>query len=126
MEKKIMIVDDEPALVKIARIVLEMEDFSVIEAYSGEECIIKLNDGAAPDLILLDINLSKMDGYSVLKKIRENTKYRDVKIIFFSNLGLPEDVKKGLDLGADDFITKPFNIFEIVDAVKKVIQKRIF
>jgi len=67
-----------------------------------------------------------MDGYSVLKKIRENTKYRDVKIIFFSNLGLPEDVKKGLDLGADDFITKPFNIFEIVDAVKKVIQKRIF
>ena len=126
MEKKIMIVDDEPALVKIARIVLEMEDFSVTEAYSGEECIIKLNDGAAPDLILLDINLSKMDGYSVFKKIREDTKYRDVKIIFFSNLGLPEDVKKGLDLGADDFITKPFNVFEIVDAVKKVIQKRIF
>jgi CheY-like chemotaxis protein len=125
MNKKIMVVDDEPAIIKITKIALEQENYSVVEACSGQECLDKLESNENPDLILLDIMMSGMSGYDLYKKIRENDKYKNIKIAFFSALAQAKDVEKGLSLGADDFITKPFDPYELIGRVTKIIQKKI-
>lgn len=126
MNIKIMVVDDEPAILQITKIALEQENFTVIEANSGKECLDKLGANEIPELILLDIMMSEMSGYEVFEKIRKNSRYKNIKIAFFSAMAQDEDVKKGMALGADDFITKPFDPYEIIGRVNGIIQKRIF
>lgn len=124
MPKKIIVVDDEPAIVKIAKITLEQEDYSVIEAHSGKDCLNKLQSNEDTALILLDIMMNGMSGYELFKKIRSVDKYKNVKIAFFSALAQPRDVEQGMAMGADDFITKPFDPFELIGRVNKIIQKK--
>jgi DNA-binding response OmpR family regulator len=120
MPKEILIVDDEPSIVVPIQFLMEQQGYSVIVAENGHDAldlIYKYN----PDLVLLDIMLPGIDGYEVCEIVRLNPNYRDVKIIFLTAKGREVEIAKGLALGADAYITKPFSNAELVAKVKAVL-----
>ena len=114
MDRKILVVDDEKPIVDILRYNLEKDGFSVVEANDGAKGL-ELALSEKPDLILLDIMLPKMDGFDVCKKVREKS---DVPIIMITAREEEVDKVLGLELGADDYITKPFSVRELMARVK--------
>ncbi len=120
MSKKVMVVDDEPDTVDLVKLVLETEDFDVITAYSGSECLKKIAL-EKPDAVLLDIMMPEMDGWEVFKKIRE--KYVDLPVAMLTVRDQDKDKMLGLHvLKADDYITKPFGRKALVEKVKKLVE----
>lgn len=117
MKKKILIVEDEKNLINILSDTLS-DDFYVIKAYDGEEGINKFYE-ATPDIVLLDINLPKIIGWEVCKEIR---KVSDIPIIIMTARDSDIDEYKGLKLGADDYITKPFNLKILTLKIKKMLK----
>ena len=109
-----MIVDDEKSIVEILTLNLRNEGYTVCEAYDGEEAVKKA-EIEKPDLILLDVMLPNMDGFSVCRKIRERS---DVPILMITAREEEVDKVLGLELGADDYITKPFSVRELLARVK--------
>ncbi len=119
MSKKVLVVDDEKLIVKGIKFSLEQDDMEVSCAYDGEEALnMALQDNY--DMILLDVMLPKMDGFTVLQKVREVSK---VPIIMLT--AKSEDIDKilGLEYGADDYITKPFNILEVKARIKAIMRR---
>lgn len=114
MDKKILVVDDERPIVEILKINLKKEGYIVFEAFDGEEAVNKAMM-IDPDLILLDVMLPKLDGFSVCKKIREKS---TVPILMLTAREEEVDKVLGLELGADDYITKPFSIRELMARIK--------
>jgi two-component system response regulator VicR len=112
--KKVLVVDDERPIVDILKINLQKEGYAVFEAYDGEEAVSKAMS-VEPDLILLDVMLPKLDGFSVCKKIREKS---SVPILMLTAREEELDKVLGLELGADDYITKPFSVRELMARVK--------
>jgi two-component system response regulator VicR len=120
MSKKIMVVDDEPDTVDLVKLVLEIEGFEVMTAYSGKECLGKLKE-EKPDGVLLDIMMPGMDGWEVFKNIRE--RYKDLPVAMLTVKNQDIDKMLGLHvLKAEDYITKPFGRKELVERVKKMVQ----
>ena len=119
MGKRVLVVDDEKLIVKGIRFSLLLDSLEVDCAYDGEEALnmAKENDY---DLILLDVMLPKMDGFEVCQQIRE---FSDVPIIMLSAKGDDMDKILGLDYGADDYITKPFNILEVKARIKAIMRR---
>ena len=119
MDRKILIVDDEKNIVDIIAFNLKKEGYTVITAADGEEGVQKAME-ENPDLILLDIMMPKMDGYEVCKKIREK---KNTPIIMLTARAEELDKVLGLELGADDYIPKPFNPLELVARVKAQLRR---
>jgi len=119
---KILVVDDEPDTVFLAKRLLEMEKFTVITAYDGEEALRKIY-AEKPKIVLLDIKLPKKDGYEVCKEIKSNEKYRQTIIIMFTAKIFDSDREKGLKLGADYYITKPFSGKDLVQLLRDILKK---
>jgi diguanylate cyclase len=103
----ILIIEDEPGFRKIYRDFLESEGYSILEADDGEKGLLLIRSGK-PDLVLLDIVLPQVSGFDVLKAIRSDAATKDLPVIIFSVLGERDTVKKGLELGANDFAVKGF------------------
>ena len=116
---RILIVDDERRMVGFIRLNLEQDGFEVIEAFNGTEALNRLRD-SLPDLILLDVMMPDIDGFEVLRTIREIIQ---VPVIMLTAKSEEEDIVKGLELGADDYITKPFSPRELVSRVKAVLRR---
>ena len=116
---RILVVDDERRMVGFIRLNLEQDGFQVIEAYNGTEALDRLRD-SLPDLILLDVMMPDIDGFEVLRTIREVSQ---VPVIMLTAKGEEDDVVKGLELGADDYVTKPFSPRELVSRVKAVLRR---
>lgn len=119
MSRKILVVDDEKLIVKGIRFSLEQDDMEVDCAYDGEEAL-KLARENTYDMILLDLMLPKCDGLTVCQQIRE---YSDVPIIMLTAKGEDMDKIMGLEYGADDYITKPFNILEVKARIKAILRR---
>lgn len=121
MARKILVVDDEKLIVKGIRFSLEQDDMEVDCAYDGEEALRMATDNSY-DCILLDVMLPKMDGMEVCQRIRE---FSNVPIIMVTAKG--EDMEKilGLEYGADDYITKPFNILEVKARLKAIMRRNV-
>ena len=120
MPKEILIVDDEPSIVVPIQFLMEQQGYSVIVAENGHDALDIIYK-YIPDLILLDIMLPGIDGYEVCEIVRLNPKLRGVKIIFLTAKGREVEIAKGLALGADAYITKPFSNAELVAKVKAVL-----
>ncbi len=121
---KIMAVDDEPDIVKIIKISMELANFDVIEAYNGEECLAKLKSGERPALILLDIMMPGLSGYEVCQKIKQEPEFKNIKIIMLTAKGQKGDAEQGLQVGADDYIIKPFDPYELIEQVKENLERK--
>lgn len=122
-KKVIMVVDDEPDIVKIVKISMNLANIDCIECFSGEECLEKLKKGEIPDLILLDIMMPGMSGYEVCKKIKENKDWNKIKIVMLTAKGQKGDAEQGLESGADDYIIKPFDPYELIEMVKEILER---
>ena len=122
MAKKVLVVDDEKLIVKGIRFSLEQDGMEVDCAYDGEEAL-KMATENHYDMILLDIMLPKMDGFEVCQHIRE---FSDMPIVMLTAKGDDMDKILGLEYGADDYITKPFNILEVKARIKAIMRKRGF
>ncbi|MEM5778320.1 MAG: response regulator [Candidatus Aenigmatarchaeota archaeon] len=121
MTKKIMVVDDEENILELVKAILEKEKFSIITAKSGKECLDLLKK-VKPDLILMDLMMPSMTGKETTKKIRENPKTKNIKIIFLTVARLSEVGMEELDkLNVSDYITKPFDNEDLVRRVKRAI-----
>jgi len=116
---RILVVDDERRMVGFIRLNLEQDGFEVIEAYNGSEALERLRD-SLPDLILLDVMMPDIDGFVVLRTIREISQ---VPVIMLTAKSDENDKVKGLELGADDYVTKPFSPRELVSRVKAVLRR---
>ena len=121
MGKKILVVDDEKSIVDILTFNLKRDGYETSEAYDGEEGYFKAMS-ENPDLILLDVMLPKMDGFEVCKKIRETS---SVPIIMLTARDEEIDKVLGLELGADDYITKPFGVRELMARVKANLRRTV-
>lgn len=119
MGKKVLVVDDEKLIVKGLRFSLEQDDMEVECAYDGEEAL-EMAKNKKYDIILLDIMLPKLTGLEVCQQIRE---FSDVPVIMLTAKGEDMDKILGLEYGADDYITKPFNILEVKARIKAIIRR---
>ena len=119
MAKKVLVVDDEKLIVKGIRFSLEQDGMEVDCAYDGEEAL-KMATENHYDMILLDIMLPKMDGFEVCQHIRE---FSDMPIVMLTAKGDDMDKILGLEYGADDYITKPFNILEVKARIKAIMRR---
>jgi DNA-binding response OmpR family regulator len=120
MPKEILIVDDEPSIVVPIQFLMEQQGYRVLVAENGEDALDAIYK-YKPDLILLDIMLPRIDGYEVCEIVRLNPEYRDIKIIFLTAKGREVEIAKGLALGANAYITKPFSNTQLVAKVKELL-----
>ena len=120
MATKVLAVDDEKIIIKGLKFSLERDGFEVICAYDADEALA-LAESENPDIILLDVMLPGLSGYEVCERIRE---YSDAPIIMLSAKGEDMDKIMGLEYGADDYITKPYNILEVKARIKAVLRRR--
>jgi two-component system KDP operon response regulator KdpE len=118
-DRRILVVDDEERMVRFIRLNLEHDGFQVIEANNGTQAINKIRS-SLPDLILLDVMMPDIDGFEVLRIVREIS---SVPVIMLTAKGDEEDRVHGLELGADDYITKPFSPRELVSRVRAVLRR---
>ena len=119
MSRKVLVVDDEKLIVKGVRFSLEQDGMEVDCAYDGEEALEKIKNNIY-DIVLLDIMLPKMDGFEVCQQVRE---FSDVPILMLTAKGDDMDKILGLEYGADDYITKPFNILEVKARIKAITRR---
>lgn len=117
--RRILVVDDEERMVRFIRLNLEHDGFQVIEAFRGTQAIENLRSDM-PDLVLLDVMMPDIDGFEVLRLIRESS---SVPVIMLTAKGEEDDRIRGLELGADDYITKPFSPRELVSRVRAVLRR---
>ena len=122
-KSKILVADDIKQNVKLLRVILTASGFDVVEAYDGEEALEKAKS-ENPDLILLDIMMPKLTGYEVCQKLRANGTTKSIPIVMITALHEMDDRIKGIDAGADDFISKPFNKTELLARVKSLLRMR--
>jgi two-component system KDP operon response regulator KdpE len=115
----VLVADDEPRITKLVSITLAEEGFRVISAASGEEALARAEE-SRPDVVLLDIVMPDLDGIEVMRQLRE---HRPVPVILITAKGSTADKAKGLDLGADDYIAKPFHPDELAARVRAVLRR---
>jgi DNA-binding response OmpR family regulator len=120
MPKKVLIVDDEPSIIVPLQFLMEQNGYETSVAFSGEEAIETVA-ASHPNLILLDIMLPIIDGFEVCQRVRENPEWNDIRIILLTAMGSEANIAKGLALGADAYITKPFSNSEVIAKVKELV-----
>ncbi|HMK09113.1 MAG TPA: response regulator transcription factor [Anaerolineales bacterium] len=119
VRRQILVVDDEPRMIHFIRLNLEHDGFAVSEAANGMQALRQLRD-RLPDLVLLDVMMPELDGFETLRLLREIS---TVPVIMLTAKGDEEDRVRGLELGADDYITKPFSPRELVSRVRAVLRR---
>ena len=122
MQKKILIIDDDPGIRRSLALSLRTEGFAVVEAANGR-IGLELASREAPNLIICDVNMPEMDGYAVVTKLRETSGLASVPFVFLTARGERAAMRRGMNLGADDYLTKPFTREELIETVKARLQK---
>ncbi len=120
--KKILIVDDEQDIVESLKFVLESYDYTCYCAYNGEDGL-KLARDIVPDLIILDVMMPRINGYKISRLLKFDKKYKDIPILMVTARSQEEDKLIGEETGADEYITKPFDLDDVVKTVNKYLGK---
>jgi DNA-binding response OmpR family regulator len=120
-KKKVLAVDDEPNILMSIEFILEMEGYEVYTAHDGEEAL-EVAKRVRPDVILLDINMPRKDGYEVCRLLREEKDMAGTKVIMLTAKGQTLEKKKGLEVGADEYVTKPFSAEDLLQKIQACIK----
>lgn len=118
--KKILVVDDDPYILMSLEFLMKKNGFDVMVARNGTEAL-DLVEKQLPDLVLLDIMMPDVDGYEICKHIKSSKKLKEAKVVFMSAKSKEADIKKGYDLGASLYITKPFSTREMMKQIKELL-----
>ncbi|HVB74009.1 MAG TPA: response regulator transcription factor [Ktedonobacteraceae bacterium] len=118
----ILAADDDPQLLRLMTRNLQLEGYDVLSASDGQQALEQI-ESSTPDLVLLDVMMPKMDGFSVCHRVRE---FSSIPIIIVTARGQDQDKVRGLDLGADDYLTKPFSVDELLARVRAVLRRAQF
>ena len=120
--KKILIVDDEQDIVESLKFVLENNDYTCYCAYDGEDGL-RLAREISPDLIILDVMMPRINGYKISRLLKFDKKYKDIPILMVTARTQEEDKLIGEETGADEYITKPFDLDDVLNSIKKHLEK---
>lgn len=120
MSKRVLIADDEPNIVVSLEFLMRQSGYDVVVVCNGDEALAAV-DSFAPDLVLLDVTMPGRSGYEVAQKIRESPAHAATKIVMLTARGRDTEVSKGLALGADAYVTKPFSTRDLVATVKEML-----
>ncbi len=120
--QKILIVDDEPDALLATQRALEADGYNVIVARSGSEALDKIEE-TIPDVILLDVMMPEMDGFEVCRRLKESERFEHIPTLMLTAKGQTDDKVEGIELGADDYITKPFELRELKARIKMVLRR---
>ena len=119
-KKKVLVVDDEAAVVKLVRFLLEKHGFEVYAAYDGQEAV-EVAEKESPDLILMDIMMPKVDGNEAIRTLKSKELTKEIPVVVLSALGQEAEVATGLESGAIDYLVKPFNPKDLLGRIQKVL-----
>ncbi len=122
MTRKIILAEDEPQIARLIEFKLKKEGYDVTWKENGEEAL-KAIKADKPDLIVLDIMMPVMGGYEVLRRLKEDENLKSIPVIMLTARAQEKDVVKGIDMGAEDYITKPFHPAELLARVKRILGK---
>jgi CheY-like chemotaxis protein len=117
--KRVLICDDDPVILRLLQVNLEIEGYDVISAHHGEEAV-QLARSERPDLVVLDIMMPRMDGYEACNKIKSYDETRDVPIVFLSAKAQQSDIDMGTSFGVTHYLTKPFDPTELLEVVGRL------
>ena len=118
--KKILVVDDDPYILMSLEFLMKKNGFEVMVARNGTEAL-EILEQRLPELVLLDIMMPDVDGYEICRHIKKSSRLKHIKVIFMSAKSKEADIKKGIDLGAELYITKPFSTRDLMKLVKELI-----
>ena len=121
MAKTILAVDDEKAIVRLVQVNLERHGYTVTTAFDGKEALEKIAI-APPDLVVCDVMMPYMDGFEVLRRLRQNPDTRSLPVIMLTAKAMDHDVYEGWRAGADCYLTKPFNPNELLGFIKRILE----
>ncbi|WP_319506629.1 response regulator [uncultured Methanolobus sp.] len=122
IRQKILIVDDEMDALLALKVALEAEGYNIAEAKDGYEAIDKVHS-EIPDVILLDLMIPGIDGFEVCKQLKSDSMYSHIPVIMLTARGEVDDKVEGIELGADDYVTKPFNLKELKARIKMILRR---
>ncbi|MGK9477039.1 response regulator [Melioribacter sp. OK-6-Me] len=120
MKRVILIADDSPTIRKFVSVALSTKGYEIIACADGMEALEKL-PGNKIDLLITDLNMPNVDGFQLIKSIRENEEYKELPIIVLSSLGSSEDIHRGLEYGANSYLIKPFDPERVLYEVSKYL-----
>jgi len=120
MTKKVLIVDDEKNIAISVQFLMKREGFEVLVAHDGEEGLAQIRS-ERPDLVLLDVMMPKLDGFEVCKAVRADSELDGIRIVMLTAKGREAEIEKGISLGADAYMPKPFSTSELVDKVNELL-----
>ena len=118
-KKKILICDDDPVILRLLQVNLEIEGYEVVSAHHGEEAV-RLAIQERPNLIILDIMMPRMDGYQAARALKSQTETKDSPLVFLSAKAQQADIDKGRTFGVTDYLTKPFDPTELLDVIDRL------
>jgi DNA-binding response OmpR family regulator len=122
MGQRILIVDDEPNIVLSLEFLMRREGYDVVTVADGDAALEALA-ASTPDLMILDVMLPKLNGFEVCRRVRADPRWRGVRILMLTAKGRDSEVSKGLGLGADLYVTKPFSTKELVAQIKGLLAR---
>jgi two-component system cell cycle response regulator DivK len=124
MREKILIVDDNPVHMRLVEMILRTDDYILLKAFNGEEAL-DIATREHPDLVLMDLNLPKMNGFEVIKRLKENPVSSQASIIAITAYAMKGDREKVLELGCDEYVSKPINTRELSKTITRILSQRI-
>ena len=119
----VLVVDDDPVILKLLEVNFEMEGFQVVRASDGAEGLERARE-VRPDIVVLDVMMPRMTGYEVAKALREDEGTAHIPIIFVTARAQSSDVERGMELGVDDYVTKPFDPLDLIARVNTLLARR--
>ena len=119
-QKRILICDDDPAILRVLQVNLEVEGYETLLAHHGEEAL-KVAQDEHPDLVILDIMMPRMDGYQTCEAIKSNPATKDIPVVFLSAKAQDSDIEKGKTYEVVDYLTKPFDPDTLIEVVERVL-----
>ncbi len=118
--KRILICDDDPAILRVLEVNLEVEGYDVLLAHHGQEAY-EVAVAEHPDLIILDIMMPRLDGYQTCEKLKSNDEVKDIPVVFLSAKAQQSDIDRGKAFGVADYLTKPFDPTDLLDVVERLL-----
>ena len=120
-QKRILICDDDPAILRVLQVNLEVEGYDTLLAHHGEEAL-ELAHAEKPDLIILDIMMPRLDGYQTCERLKGSEETKHIPVVFLSAKAQASDIEKGKTYGVEDYLTKPFDPDTLVETIERLLQ----